>query len=92
MKRVFKNILFVILFTLFLSISCKQTTSEPQEPQLKQDTTSHNFIWYVDTFGIHPSFLRDVYIKNENDNLIKLKKYTKTPEFQKMYSTHLQNV
>jgi len=31
------------------------------------DTTSHDFVWSIDTLGIHLSFINDVSIINEND-------------------------
>lgn len=31
------------------------------------DTTSHDFIWTIDTLGGHGSFLNDVWVVNEND-------------------------
>jgi len=31
------------------------------------DTTSHNFIWEIDTLGVYGSYLKDVTIVNEND-------------------------
>lgn len=31
------------------------------------DTTSHNFVWEIDTLGIYGSYLNDVTIVNEND-------------------------
>jgi len=31
------------------------------------DTTSHDFVWEIDTLGKHTSYLNDVWIVNEND-------------------------
>lgn len=52
------------LFSFFL-FSCNSSTDPP--PNGSPDTTSHNFTWVIDTFGIYPSYLKDVTIIKEKD-------------------------
>ncbi|NOX87973.1 MAG: hypothetical protein GXO77_03030, partial [Calditrichaeota bacterium] len=72
MRINFKNIILQFFVTLFLflifltfSSSCKSTTKP--ENDNKPDTTSHNYVWKIDTLGIEGSFLKDVSILNKND-------------------------
>ncbi len=64
-----KNLSFVFFlsfFSVFLLISCKKSI----EPYLKTDvpdTTSHDFIWRIDTIGWRNTELFDVSIINEHD-------------------------
>ena len=61
---------FGVIFTLFLLLwsSCEKTTTQPPPPA-GPDTTSHNFVWRIDTLGEGPQFssLWDVELINEND-------------------------
>jgi len=52
----------LFLLTVFLT-SCRK--SGPTEPPPGPDTTSHAFIWRVDTIGAEGSYLYDVMIFNE---------------------------
>lgn len=57
-----------LLFFLFLSLglpACDQPTEPKDNPGA--DTTSHNFMWRVDTLGTYLSYVRDVAIVDEND-------------------------
>jgi len=62
---------FKIILTLFLPVlfftglSCNSPTEPKDNPA--PDTTSHNFVWRVDTIGVYNSIVRDVTIINEND-------------------------
>jgi hypothetical protein len=60
---------FLLLpFYFLLLISCsKSTTDPPPPPPAGPDTTSHNFVWQIDTIGVISSYLLDVAIINEND-------------------------
>ncbi len=58
------RISFVLLLLLSLLFNCKTQTTEPKpEP----DTTSHDYVWRIDTLGIGGSFLKDISILNKND-------------------------
>jgi len=61
MKALF--IFTAILTILFLQPSCRENATGPAVP----DTTSHKFVWRIDTLGIDGSFLKDVSIVNKND-------------------------
>jgi hypothetical protein len=56
-----------ILQLLLFSCSCSKSTTDPPPPPPGADTTSHNFTWQIDTFGVISSYLLDVAIINEND-------------------------
>ncbi len=55
--------LIVLTIVSTLLWQCPEDLVKPTDP----DTTSHNFIWEVDTLGIYGSYLKDVWIVNEND-------------------------
>jgi len=70
----------IILSLLFTGFSCKtSTTPQPVDCDLGYhpceydetncciDTTSHNFVWGIDTLGIYGSTLNDVAIVDENN-------------------------
>ncbi|NOX89117.1 MAG: hypothetical protein GXO77_08825, partial [Calditrichaeota bacterium] len=61
----FFAILFLFLIFLTFSFSCKSTT-KPEDDN-KPDTTSHEFIWRIDTIGWRSTDLFDVSIINENN-------------------------
>lgn len=75
---------FKIIFTFFLPVlfftglSCNSPTEPKDNPG--PDTTSHNFVWRVDTLGVYLSLARDVAIVNENDIWV-------VGEFYKNHST-----
>lgn len=55
---------FIGLLSLFIIFQC---TEEPIKPKPNiADTTSHNFIWEVDTLGEYGSFLKDAAIINDS--------------------------
>ena len=58
------NTMIVAVLSLLLFIS-----SCPEEPDYydDSDTTSHNFIWQIDTLGLYGSYLNDVWIVDENN-------------------------
>ena len=55
----------IIVTTIITMLLCCEDciTNSEEEP----DTTSHNFIWEVDTLGIYGSYLNDVRIVDENN-------------------------
>lgn len=62
----FFSIKFLIsTFVLILLSNCSKNSTDP--PPAGVDTTSHNFVWRMDTIGTHSSYLLDVTIINEND-------------------------
>lgn len=56
--------LSLFMFQLFYCISCKKSTNPLTNGP---DTTSHEFTWVIDTFGIYPSHLKDVFVISETD-------------------------
>ncbi|HPC35356.1 MAG TPA: hypothetical protein P5268_02995 [Candidatus Marinimicrobia bacterium] len=56
-------IMTVLSLLLFLS-SCPE---EPDNYYDDSDTTSHNFVWQIDTLGLYGSYLNDVWIVDENN-------------------------
>ena len=58
------NTMIVTVLSLLLFLS-----SCPEEPDNydDSDTTSHNFIWEIDTLGLYGSYLNDVWIVDENN-------------------------
>ncbi|MCA0444670.1 MAG: hypothetical protein LCH54_00435 [Bacteroidetes bacterium] len=50
---------------LFTGLSCNSPTEPKDNPG--PDTTSHNFVWRVDTIGYYQSLVRDVAVISEND-------------------------
>ncbi|HOV23930.1 MAG TPA: hypothetical protein PL107_06655 [Candidatus Marinimicrobia bacterium] len=58
------NTMIVTVLSLLLFLS-----SCPEEPDYydDSDTTSHNFIWQIDTLGLYGSYLNDVWIVDENN-------------------------
>ncbi|MBN8705973.1 MAG: hypothetical protein J0L62_08845 [Bacteroidetes bacterium] len=57
---------FLFFLVLAVGLSCCDHPTEPKDnPGI--DTTSHNFVWRVDTIGGYLSVARDVAIVNEND-------------------------
>lgn len=61
-----KFILTICLPILFFTgLSCNSPT-EPKDSPVP-DTTSHNFVWRVDTIGYYQSLVRDVAVISEND-------------------------
>ncbi len=61
------TVFFMLMFALFLQ-TCKKDHNIISPPiNNKSDTTSHNYIWRIDTLGIEGSFLKDVSILNKND-------------------------
>ena len=58
-------------FMLSLLLACMTLAacdeSEPSGPMPQDDTTSHNFEWYIDTLGAELSRVNDVYCISEND-------------------------
>jgi hypothetical protein len=60
--------LFAILALLLLLVDsgCKKSPTSP--PLDSSDTTSHNFVWSIDTMGIYPSDLRSVW-GTDDDNV-----------------------
>ena len=59
-------LLFSFLLCLLLTGSRCKSPTEPEKPT-GSDTTSHNFIWQVDTIGYRNTTLNDGVIINEND-------------------------
>ena len=58
---------FLLFLTLAFLTGCKKPT-EPPPPNNGPDTTSHDFIWTIDTLGDgNASILKDVCIIDEND-------------------------
>jgi len=58
----------ILLTILLLAISCKECLTEPENHSIP-DTTSHNFVWEIDTLGEYGSKLMDVTIVDENNIL-----------------------
>jgi len=59
--------LFIFPFCLLtFDLSCERDFS-PVKIIAPPDTTSHNFTWQIDTFGVISSYLLDIAIINEND-------------------------
>jgi hypothetical protein len=56
-----------ILQLLLFSCNCSKSTTDPPPPPAGPDTTSHNFIWQIDTIGLYSSYLLDVAIVDENN-------------------------
>ena len=68
-RRIF---LFLLPFTLFLAAGCRKSTTPvvtPPPQPIGTDTTSHHFVWRIDTLGAGPNYssLWDVAIIDEND-------------------------
>lgn len=67
MKPIF--LFSILIFLLLTGTTCKNSPTEsnctdcPTEP----DTTSHNFIWSLDTLGAEGSVVNDVAVISEND-------------------------
>lgn len=64
-KRMHSRISLIIIFSMIV-ISCKDDPITPNIPPLS-DSTSHNFIWELDTLGTFQSRLRDCWGTNENN-------------------------
>ena len=58
---------FSLLLALLLGSSCKNGGVEPPPPPDGLDTTSHEFVWQIDTLGDASSILNDVFIIDENN-------------------------
>ena len=54
---------FLIMFFLFIS----QCNHNPSSSIDIPDSTSHNFVWEIDSLGLYGSYINDVWIVNEND-------------------------
>lgn len=59
-------LLHIVIVQLLYFSSCQKAT-EPIINNSDPDTTSHNYVWKIDTLGIEGSFLKDVSILNKND-------------------------
>ncbi|MEL6822436.1 MAG: hypothetical protein AAFP70_11785, partial [Calditrichota bacterium] len=53
-------ILLFALWAILFAPSCSKNTTTPPPPETKVDTTSHNFVWRVDTLGPLTTSLNDV--------------------------------
>ena len=88
LKKAAPILLTIILVWLFTACE-KDFSVVKQEPGVTApDTTSHNFTWTVDTFGIGgsgSSYLLDVAIINENDIWAVGKIYTDTDKFNALH-------
>ena len=58
---------FSLLIALTVCSSCKNGGVEPPPPPAGTDTTSHEFVWQIDTLGDASSILNDVFIIDENN-------------------------
>ncbi len=60
--------LFFCALIFIILLSCSEPTVPPPPPNTGPDTTSHNFTWTIDTFGMHSnSKLYDVSIISEDN-------------------------
>ncbi len=60
------NMLTLSILSLLLSLSgCPEEPENHADDQL--DTTSHNFIWEIDTLGLYGSYLNDIWVVDENN-------------------------
>jgi len=57
-------IVFIACLFTFL-IQCPEKSMKPDDNQA--DTTSHNFVWEIDTLGLYGSYLNDVWVVDENN-------------------------
>jgi hypothetical protein len=59
-----KNILFLMLFIGLTAVSCKK---DPVSPPTPIESTSHNFVWEIDTLGIWQSTATSVWFQDANN-------------------------
>jgi len=52
---------------VLLVYGCSKDATDPPPPEVKVDTTSHNFVWQIDTLGDLTSILSSVFAINEDD-------------------------
>ncbi|RMH85630.1 MAG: hypothetical protein D6681_16225, partial [Calditrichaeota bacterium] len=57
----------VLLLSLLMAISCKKNPTPGAPPPTGPDTTSHHFVWQIDTFGTENSVFFDVAVIDENN-------------------------
>ncbi|MDD5764824.1 MAG: hypothetical protein PHW79_01045 [Candidatus Marinimicrobia bacterium] len=62
-KMTYLVVFIACLFTFL--IQCPEKSVKPDDNQ--SDTTSHNFVWEMDTLGLYGSYLNDVAIVDENN-------------------------
>lgn len=75
------KLLFFILL-VFIAISCKDDPVTPPPPPPPPDSTSHNFIWEIDTVGYWQSRARGVWA-TDIDNIWVVGLFYSTPDFNK---------
>ena len=57
--------IFILMIALILIHQCLKNPNQPENNI--PDSTSHNFVWEIDTLGIYGSVLSDVWIVNEDN-------------------------
>ncbi|MGH1364851.1 MAG: hypothetical protein ACRBF0_14925 [Calditrichia bacterium] len=57
------------LILIFVACSCSKNTTPPPPPDVKVDTTSHNFVWQIDTLGPLTTTLNDIVFLTESEAL-----------------------
>lgn len=62
------KLILSLLSTIIMVLLLWQCPDNPVKHDNNQiDTTSHNFIWEIDTLGLYGSYLRDAWIVDENN-------------------------